>query len=110
MKQIALLITTLTLMIASAFASETVEGVKKDYQTFKQEMSTKLEAMDQKIDQLKAESKENMVKDIEIARDQLRKELNEAKETSSTKWNQFKKSFGQSIDKLNNKVQKALKE
>lgn len=99
-----------------AFASETVKGMGKDYEAFKQSMSKEISEIDKKIDRLKAESKEkgqetkeNTIRELETARNKLKVELEEIKASSSDKWAQFKKGFAKSVDNLNDKVQKALK-
>lgn len=106
---IALIITLCGSLVSHA--SETVEGAKKDYQAFKQEMNFKLAELDKKIEKVKSESKENkeeVVKDLETSRDRLRREIADAQKVTASKWSDFKKSFAQSVDNLNTRVQKAL--
>lgn len=114
MKYLSILITMALFFTVSAtafaFASETTEGMKKDYAAFKKDANQKLEDLDRKIDQLKAESKDSVAKDVEAARDRLRLEVEQAQQTTATKWVQFKRGFAQSMDNLNAKVQKVLKE
>lgn len=116
MKSLLVLLATV-FVFASAFASETTKGIKKDYESFKQEMSAKLEATEQKIAELKSEaqakgdkSKEKTIQTLEETRDKLKSELEEAKTASKSTWGRFKKSFAASVDRLNTKVQKAIKE
>ena len=113
-----LLVSVFSLFFAvGASASETVEGVKKDYATFKAEMQTKLDALDLKLNRLVTEGKENgkaardkAAVDLRAAREDLRRQLEEGRETSAEKWHRFKKDFGRSVDKLNDRLQKALNE
>ena len=101
--------------------SETVKGAQKYFQSFKNEMSAKLSQLDQEIDQLKTKAKENSTKtqekaihDLEETRTQLQKQLDtqmaDAQETTTKSWKQFKDSFAKSVDHLNSKIQKALKD
>lgn len=105
------------LIAGTGFASETVKGVKKDYESFRQEMSAKLDATEKKIAELKADAKtkgdaakEKTVENLEKTRDQLKADLADAKAEGGSKWKSFKKSFANSVDKLNSKIQKAMKE
>lgn len=101
---------TTPMLMQPVHASETAEGIKKDYAAFKKEANAKLAELDQKIEKLKAESKETAAEELQSARDQLQKRMEEAEKTGSTKWAQFKKSFAESVDKLNSKAQKVLRE
>ncbi|MBX3022421.1 MAG: hypothetical protein KF799_12175 [Bdellovibrionales bacterium] len=105
------------LVYFGAQASETVKGAKKDIETFKQEMNTKIDEADKEIAALKEAAKqktdaakEQTIKDLEATREKLRADLKALKEESGSKWAQMKKSFADSVDRLNSKVQKALKE
>ncbi|MFN7903999.1 MAG: hypothetical protein ACK5P5_02345 [Pseudobdellovibrionaceae bacterium] len=110
------LVTALS-FISSASASETVKGAKKDYQSFKEEMSVKLEAAEKNLSELKAKTKEKStslkaktVAELEETRDKLKAELNSLEEKSQSNWSSLKKSFASSMEKFNSKVQKALKD
>ncbi|MFN7729514.1 MAG: hypothetical protein ACK5P7_10200 [Bdellovibrio sp.] len=101
----------------SASALETVDGAKKDYETAKVEMAAKLGALDQKIEELKASTaakstaaKEKTLKEIQINRDKLRADYELMKDATDSKWKSFKKRFAQSIDRMNAKAQRALKD
>ena len=97
------------------YSSETLKGVQKDYELFKEKMQSELKEVDVKIEKLKEVSKakgqkvkEATAKDLEIAKNNLSKDLEKIQQTSSTKWQEAKKSFAASVDSLNSKVQKAL--
>lgn len=116
MKLLTLVILAVISISAAAFASETVKGAKKDFAAFKEEMNTKLDNTEKKLAELKAEAKakgnaahDKTIAELEAARDKLKAELNELKDDGSNKWQSFKKSFAESLDQLNTKVQKALK-
>lgn len=111
------LLLSLLMLAGPAFASETVEGLKKDYASFKEDMNAKLAEMDRKIERLKAESaregksaKEQAVTDLQAAREKLRRELDKTREAGAEGWTKFKRGFARSVDNLNRKIQKALKE
>lgn len=117
MKKLTIAFCLTTLALSTSFASETVKGLKKDYEHFRQEMSAKLEATEAKIAEMKADAKtkgnsakEKTIENLEATRDQLKSELAEAKAEGGSKWKSFKKSFAESVDKLNTKVQNATKE
>ena len=99
----------------SASALETVDGAKKDYEAAKVEMAAKLESLDQKIEELKANTaakstaaKEKTLKEVQITRDKLRADYELMKDATDSKWKSFKKRFAQSIDRMNAKAQRAL--
>lgn len=100
-----------------AYSSETIKGAKKDIQAFKEEMTVKLNSVEQELADLHnktkkkgAEIQENTFKDLEATRDKLRKELNNIEDSSKDNWKNFKKDFANSIDSLHAKLQKALKD
>lgn len=101
----------------TAHASETVNGAKKDMEKFKAEMNAKLDAADKEIAALKASAKEKTdaakektIADLQAAREKLRAEIKELKADGTSKWQQMKKGVADSVDRLNKKVQDALKE
>lgn len=105
------------IMSSSVFASETAEGLKKDFVSFKQEMQVKLEATEKKIQELKkkagdksTEAQEKSIREYENKRDELKSGLEKIDKQSKTKWQKTKKRMAQALDKLNKKVQKSLEE
>lgn len=101
----------------SAFASETVKGAKKDIEAFKKEMAVKLEETEKKLAELRNKAgkkgdqmQTNAVKELETTRDTLKAELNDAKSDAHTNWSKFKVKMAKSIDELNEKIQKKLKD
>src|SRR5690606_21454427 len=102
----------------SAFGkSETVEGAKKDYAKFKKEMSAKLDAAEKELDELRAKAKvkgskvqESTIRELEQTRDRLRRDLNSLGEKSKSTWGELKKNMAESMNSLNTRIQKALKD
>lgn len=100
-----------------AYASEAINGAKKDIESFKQEMTLKLGSVEKQLEELRAKTKqqgsaiqETTIKDLEITRIKLRNELENLKENSKSNWKQIKMDFAASIDSLHTKLQKALKD
>lgn len=98
-------------------ASETAKGMKKDFETFKSKMSEKLDATEKKLGEMKTKAQakgdkaaEKTVETLEETRGKLEAELGEAKSDSKSAWQRFKKSFAESVDALNAKIQKAMKD
>ena len=96
-------------------ASETAEGIKKDYSSFKQEMQIKLNEAESKINELKVKAQEKSsttqeksILEYEKTRDKLKVQLNDLEKTGESKWKKAKKRMSESIEKLNRKVQKSL--
>lgn len=103
--------------VLPALASETVEGMKKDYQTAKAEVGAQLDSLDKKIDELKASTKEKStaakeltLKEAEATREKLRADYEKMKADTSSNWTSFKKKVSSSLDSLNKKAQKVLNE
>jgi DNA anti-recombination protein RmuC len=94
-------------------SSETVKGAQKDYETFKADMSKKLEALDKQIGELKEKAKteasEKSTKELEAARDKLKAKLDSLSDDAQDGWEKMKAGIAKSMDTLNKKVQKALK-
>lgn len=114
-------LTILTLIAALSFnvsaASETVKGAQKDYDSFKKEMSVKLDETEKQLVELKIKAKEKgtdvknkTVTELEESRDKLKAQLNELEKNGKEGWASFKKNFADSLDRLNSKIQKALKD
>ncbi len=112
------LIIALALVLSPfTFALETVEGAKKDIETFKNEMSVKLEKADEELKQLRdqATSKhksafEKAIAEYEESRGKLLKELNALKADSKEEWKTAKSRISKALDELNKKIQKTLNE
>lgn len=100
-----------------ALALETVDGAKKDYQAAKAEVAAQLESLDKKIDELKASTrqkstaaKEKALKEAQDLREKLGADYEKMKEATDSNWTRFKNKVADSLDRLNTKAQKALKE
>lgn len=112
-----LVIVALGWFVTMANASETVAGVKKDYQNFKQEMSTQLEQAEQNLEALRAKSKDKItttqkatVEELQSTKEKLRIELENMKTESVKASKKVKSDLAASISSLNEKIQKALKD
>lgn len=97
--------------------SETVKGAKKDFESFKQEMGVKLEESQKKLDQLQEKAKEKgshvkneTIEELRSNRDKLKVEYDNLKFEGQTRFQKMKASLSSSIDSLNGKIQKALKD
>lgn len=113
----AVLFLALLVFGLNGFSSETVEGAKKDYESFKQEMNVKLEKTQNRIEELKAKAKEKgstaqdkTIQEYEETRAKLKAKIEEMEADTSKGWKKFKKGLSSSIDKLNSKIQKSLNE
>ncbi len=102
---------------SSALASEAIDGAKKDYEKFKTEMSAKLEKVEAELvflrERAKVKSSQAQVASItelEKTQAKLKSELSEAKQSGAVGWKKFKASFAASVDRLNSKVQKTMKD
>lgn len=111
-----LVILSLCLGLSVAGASETIKGAKKDYQKFQQEMTSRLDNIEKEIQLLKEKAKdkkeatqEKTIHELEEAKTELKAELQSLKADSESTWQKAKKSFAESVDNLNTKLQKALK-
>ena len=98
-------------------ASETTKGMQKDYQSFKEEMSTKMDALEKQINELKEKAKakgssvkKETLEELEATRDELRTQIAKAENSSKKQWKSMKKNISESIDSLHSKLQSALKE
>ena len=108
----------LTLTIASVSnASETMKGAQKDYETFKQEMSAKLESLDKEIDVIKEKAKQKgtsikneTLQELEASRAEVKAQMDKMESQSKSKWKSMKKGLSESFDSLHAKIQKALKD
>lgn len=96
-------------------ASETVKGARKDYETFRKEMTVRLESVEKQLAELKEKAKEKSgdtqaetVKQLEATRAQLRSQLESWQSEGRRGWRRFKKKFAESMDRLNSRVQDAL--
>lgn len=116
MRSLFILMTSLLLAVSSS-ASETTKGMKKDYETFKKEMSVKLDTTEKQIEQLKKDAKikgnqtqEKLAQELEETKNTLRKQQEDLKYESESGWKKLKKSLSDAAEKLNQKVQEALKD
>ncbi len=80
-------------------------------------MSAKLDKVDKELEELRAKAKEkgtavkdDVINELELTRKQLQTQLNKVDETAKDNWKKFKESFAKSVDNLNSKVQKSMKE
>lgn len=100
-----------------SLGSETVRGVKKDYEVFKNEMAQKIESLEKQIsdfkDKTKGQSgqvKKKTVAELEEARDSVKSQFRKLSDESKDSWANVKKSLAESVEDLHSKVQKALKD
>jgi hypothetical protein len=105
----------LAFLIHPSFASETVNGAKKDLEKFKQEMSVEFQAIEKKLSVLsdKAEKKSDQVyrdsvKGLSEKRDKLQADLKILEADSKGKWKEAKSLMASSLNSLNERIQKAL--
>ncbi|MGZ3749211.1 MAG: hypothetical protein ACXVCD_17875 [Pseudobdellovibrionaceae bacterium] len=118
MKKLFILLMPALFLIGSlTYGLEAVKGAQKDIQTFKQTMSVKLQEIDGKIDALRrqAEQKNNEVikknvEDYERMRGELAAEVDQLEADAKGNWKASKNHLATSIDDLNSKIQRALKE
>lgn len=110
-------LTVILLAAAVAFSSETMKGAKKDFETMKQELSLKLVEAETKLEELKTKAKinasaakETTIKEAEQTRDQIRKNIEELKDDGKSGWKKMKAGLAASIENMNTKIQKALKD
>ena len=105
------------LCVQPSIASEAVKGVKKDFAHLMTELTAQLVIVEGKIKELKEKGKqkgsaihEKTVKELEGTQEKLRSEVAELKDEGEVNWQKFKDGFAKSVDALNSKVQKALKD
>ncbi len=118
MKNISkLAVLILFMILPNARASETLDGAKKDYNSFKIEMSAKLDQVESELNLLKEKAKvktnqtqTDSIKELEITKAKLKSDLSEMKQSGATSWKKFKANFAESVNKLNSKVQSKLKD
>ncbi len=118
MKQVLIIsLLAFGLSFSTANASETVKGAKQDYQNFKKEMSVKLKDAEKKIEQLRSEgvsevneAKKETAKDLEITKNKLKSELEDLKKDGEKTTSKWKAELAASINSLNERIQKALKD
>jgi gas vesicle protein len=101
--------------IAPTFASETVKGAEKDYQSFKEDMTHKLNDLEAQINEIKEKTKshssdvsEKTTHELESARDKIKAQLKDLKSDTDGSWKKLKKGIADSMNSLNEKVQKTL--
>lgn len=119
MKIILSFIGSLLVVVGMNFsqASETMKGAQKDYETFKQELSSKMDSLDKEIERLKAKTKEKgvtlkgeTIEELEKYRTELKAQILEMETKSKSKWKTMKKSLSESFESLHAKIQRALKD
>lgn len=100
-----------------SFSSETVKGVKKDFETFKQEVSVQLEETEKNLSELKAKAKtksskalDQTIKEVEATREELKAKLSDLKDDGKNGWKKMKAGIADSFESMNKKIQKSLKE
>ena len=101
-------------LVSKAAASETAEGMKKDFTEFKEQMSHQLDIADQKLQELATHVKsssdqagQKTVKELEKIRSDLKAGLDHLSGQGSKNWKKVKNNFADAIDQLNAKIQKA---
>lgn len=116
MKKVFSLLSVMVLISLSSFASETVAGAKKDFEEFKKDLSVQIEQAEKKIQDLKLQSKEKgsaaqdkVLVELEEAKNSLKKQQAELKYEGESSWKRLKAGVSEAADKLNTKIQKALK-
>lgn len=97
--------------------SETLKGMEKDFQSIKAELNEKLAKAEVELEKLRAKAKESAdekhkkaVEESEKARDKIKASVAELKEDSKQNWKKLRTGLAESIDGLNSKIQKALKD
>jgi hypothetical protein len=95
--------------------SETVKGAQKDFETFKQEMSAKLDDVDRQLAEMRAKAKakggdvqDKSIKELEVARVQAKAQMDAINDDTKSNWKSMKKKLAASIDSLHAKAKKAL--
>ncbi|MCM2349399.1 MAG: hypothetical protein NDI69_05205 [Bacteriovoracaceae bacterium] len=111
--------TTLLLvsLMLPTFASETVKGARKDLDKFKQEMSVELQDIENKLKKLSEDSQKKgsaaykqTIQDLNKSREKLRSDLYDLEADAKGEWKEAKSELSKSIDKLNSRIQEALKD
>ena len=115
MKNISALILLTAIIFSNAYASETLQGIEKDYDAFKIEMSAQLDHVESELNLLKVKTKTNQtqnqsIEELEKTKAKLKSELSRVRQISISNWKNFKTSFAASVNKLNSKVQSKLKD
>ena len=117
MKNISALILLTAIIFSNAYASETLQGIEKDYDAFKIEMSAQLDHVESELNLLKVKAKaktnqtqNQSIEELEKTKAKLKSELSRVRQISISNWKNFKTSFAASVNKLNSKVQSKLKD
>lgn len=97
------------------WASEAIKGAQKDYESFKKEMSNKVDSLGEEIEELKVKTKnkghnlkQKTINEIESQRDELKESIDKIEDQSKTNWKKLKIKISKSMNSLNVKIQKAL--
>lgn len=115
--KLLLAIISLSLITFAVNASETVKGVKKDYQSFKQEMNMQLEQAEQSLEVLKAKGEDHLnsaqkatLAELQATKEKLKSKLDSMVQESVKTSRKVKADLASSISSLNERIQKALKD
>lgn len=97
--------------------SETAEGLKKDMDQVRIELSVKLEAAKKELKELRRKAEEKgdaatleTTKELEKTHAELKREVDLLKTKTKKNWKTLKANLSESVDELNSKIQKSLKE
>jgi len=112
-----ILLSFLAFSFSASHASETVKGAKKDIESFKKEMAAKLEESEKRLKELRSKAakkgdqvQDQTVQELEATQSRLKGELDTAKVEAKSNWAKFKSTMASSIEDLNAKIQKKLKD
>lgn len=112
----ALIFSAISLAPVAGLASETVKGAKKDFEKFKDDMRDQLATVEKQISDLRKKIEthttkvtEQTLKDLDHTRYQIRTDMDNLNEDAEGKWKTVKKGLADSMNTLNAKIQKALK-
>jgi hypothetical protein len=101
----------------SILASETVKGAKADIEKVKQELSAKLDNVEADIQKLTEKAKkgtneasEKTLAELKESKEKISRQLGELKDDGRSKWKKVKVDLANSIDKLSERVQSALRD
>src|SRR3990167_7186202 len=117
MKILIMLLTVLMTTSIALAESEAVKGARKDFESFKKEMSIKMDDIDKQLNELRVkagakggEVREKSIKELEDQRAKLKSELDSLNEDAKSNWKKLKKKLAASVDSLHAKAKKALQD
>lgn len=115
MRNLLIFMFTLICLSTSHAELETIKGAQKDFESFKKEMSLKLEDVESQITQLQENAKikgdevhQKYAKELADKRLKLKSEIDSLNNETKTNWTKMKKNLSESIDNLHAKAKKAL--